>query len=124
MSRVNPWWSSDVGHANAINDLDDELAAEREARYREASRVALEQAKVARHLEQVGSRIDSVTDQINTVLEWIDLRFQLLEFDEYQVRKEIRKAFRAIPQGRPAILPEVDDVPATGCRRPRWRSYR
>ncbi|WP_329412308.1 hypothetical protein OG563_07370 [Nocardia vinacea] len=111
MSRVNPWWSSDIGHANAINDLDDELAAEREARYRHASRVALEQAKVARHLEQVGSRIDSVTDQINTVLEWTELRFQLLEFDEYQVRKEIRKAFRAIAQGRPAILPEVDDVP-------------
>lgn len=110
MSRVSPW-TNDFGTANAINDLDDELAAERAARRREASRFVSEQAKVQHQLEQVGSRIDSVTDQISTVLEWTELRFQLLEFDEYQARKEIRKAFRALAQGRPAVLPEVDDVP-------------
>lgn len=111
MPRVNPWWTSEIGRANAINDLDDELAAERTVRHREALRFASEQAKVARHLEQVGSRIDSVTDQIGTVLAWTELRFQLLEFDEYQVRKDIRKVFRALAQGRATGLPEVDDIP-------------
>ncbi|NNH72956.1 hypothetical protein HLB23_24370 [Nocardia uniformis] len=111
MSRVSPWWTGQIGQANAINDIDGQLAAERAARHREASRLASEQAKVAQHLEQVGSRIDSVTDQISTVLEWTELRFQLLEFDEYQARKEIRKAFRTLAQNGPAVVAEVDDVP-------------
>ncbi|MGI5218753.1 hypothetical protein [Nocardia sp. CA-290969] len=108
---MNPWWTSDGENARVINELDEELGSERRARSDLAHRVATEQAELRNDLAQVGSRIDAITDRIGAVVEWTELRFQLVEYDEYRARAEIRKVFRALAQDRPVPLPEVADVP-------------
>ncbi|GAA2162269.1 MULTISPECIES: hypothetical protein [Glycomyces] len=112
MARVSQWnWSDftqEWSQTQAINDLDDELAAERAARRRqmEDARNRFEQ-----DLEQVDSKLDSVSGRIEALLAWTELRFQLIEFDEYQARKEIRNTVRALAEGRVPLLRGFEDVP-------------
>ncbi|WP_280400251.1 hypothetical protein [Nocardia carnea] len=108
---MNLWWSSDATYIRAINEIDEELGAERTARSDLAYLVATEQAELRNDIAGVGSRVDAITDRIGAVLEWTELRFQQLEYDEYRARTEIRKGFRALAQDRPVPLPVVDDVP-------------
>ncbi|THV42616.1 hypothetical protein [Glycomyces buryatensis] len=108
MTRVNEWYWSEGGRErsqiNAINELDAELSAHARKQSRR-----LDQTKS--ELQSGLNRVQStVNDRIDTVLEWTELRFQLLEFEEYMARKEIRKAFRALVEGRPTSMPDVDDV--------------
>ncbi|MEU6860247.1 hypothetical protein AB0B28_15405 [Glycomyces sp. NPDC046736] len=111
MSRVSVWWGSELSQSHAINELDEELAAERSARRAQARRLQETRSEFDRSLKAVGSKFDSVAERIDEVFAWTELRFQLLEFDEYQARKEIRKTFRALVEERPAPSPEFDDVP-------------
>ncbi|MEU4314260.1 hypothetical protein [Nocardia sp. NPDC024068] len=111
MSRVSTWWTYEPDHANAINDLDEELTAERASRRDQTTRLSTAYDETRRDLEQVGSRLTSVTGLVGAVLEWTELRFRLLEFEEYRARQEIRKAFRALAHGRPATLAGLEDIP-------------
>jgi hypothetical protein len=109
---VSQWnWtdvSLDRSQTAAINELNDEIGAERRARRRELETV---QHEIGEGLKQVDSRVDSVASQIGTLLTWTDLRFRLLELDENHARREIRSAFRALAEGRPARLPDLPDLP-------------
>ncbi len=115
MARVSQWnWSDftqEWSQTSAINELDEELAAERSARFRQARQLEATQHEFKQGLKQVGSQIDSVSDRIEAVLDWTELRFQQVEFDEYQARKEIRNLVRALAEGRPTRSPDFDDVP-------------
>lgn len=115
MARVSQWnWSDftqEWSQTAAINELDEELAAERSARFRQARQLEATQHEFKQGLKQVGSQIDSVSDRIEAVLDWTELRFQQVEFDEYQARKEIRNLVRALAEGRPTRSPDFDDVP-------------
>ncbi|MFC4372710.1 hypothetical protein ACFO5K_01250 [Nocardia halotolerans] len=111
MSRVSPWLTGIVGQSRAINDLDAALLSEQDARRRQARALATVQAEVQSSIDQVDSRVGAVGDQLGAVLDWTEFRIQLLEFEEYQARTRIRKVFRALAQGGPARLPDVEDVP-------------
>lgn len=112
MPRVSQWnwteWGQEWSQTRAINEIDEELAATRRMQQSQLRNTRREMQKFESGLRQVDARL---TDRIDTVLEWTELRFQLLEFDEYSARKQIRKAFRALAGGMPATAPEVDDVP-------------
>ncbi|PRY57636.1 hypothetical protein [Glycomyces artemisiae] len=109
---VSQWNWTDFGQewsqTAAINELNHDIGAERRARRRELEAV---QSEIGQGLKQVGSRLDTVADRIDLLLTWTDLRFQVLELDEYQARREIRSAFRALAEGRPARFPELPDLP-------------
>lgn len=111
MTRVTNWWSGDYDQNRAINDLDEELAAERAARRQQNRRLQETRSQLDKSLKKVDSKLSGVSDRIDTVLNWTELRFQLLEFDEYQARKEIRKTFRALAEERPSLPPVFEDVP-------------
>lgn len=111
MTRVTNWWSGDYDQNRAINDLDEELAAERAARRQQTRRLHETRQHLDKGLKQVDTKLAGVSERIETVLNWTELRFQLLEFDEYQARKEIRKTFRALAEDRPALPPVFADVP-------------
>ncbi|WP_030154370.1 hypothetical protein [Glycomyces sp. NRRL B-16210] len=111
MTRVTNWWSGDYDQNRAINDLDEELAAERAARHQQNRRLQETRSQLDKSLKKVDSKLSGVSERIDTVLNWTELRFQLLEFDEYQARKDIRKTFRALAENRPALPPEFEDVP-------------
>lgn len=109
MSRVSYWnWDSDWSQTRAINEIDEELEAERRAQQR---RLRAAREEFTSGLKQVDTRLSSVSGRIDTVLEWTELRFQLLEFDEYTARKAVRRPFRALAGGLPAAAPDIDDVP-------------
>ncbi|WP_026922303.1 hypothetical protein [Glycomyces arizonensis] len=109
MPRVNYWnWNLEGAQIRAINELDEELAAQAGITQR---RIHETKRELQSHLSQVDRRLVSVADRIDTVLEWTELRFQLIEFDEYAARKAIRKPFRALAGGLPATAPDVADVP-------------
>ncbi|GAA2123647.1 hypothetical protein [Glycomyces algeriensis] len=111
MARVSQWnWSDftqEWSQTSAINELDEELAAERASRRRqlEATRDQFKQG-----LKQVDSKLDSVAERIEAVLDWTELRFQQVEFDEYQARKEIRNTVRALAEGRAPLMRGFEDV--------------
>jgi hypothetical protein len=112
MARVSQWnWSDftqEWSQTQAINELDDELAAERSARRRQLEAA---QHRFKQDLKQVDSKLDSVSERIEAVLDWTELRFQQVEFDEYQARKEIRNTVRALAEGRAPLLRGFQDVP-------------
>jgi hypothetical protein len=112
MARVSQWnWSDftqEWSQTQAINELDDELAAERSARRRQLEDA---QHRFKQDLKQVDSKLDSVSERIEAVLDWTELRFQQVEFDEYQARKEIRNTVRALAEGRAPLLRGFADVP-------------
>jgi membrane protein implicated in regulation of membrane protease activity len=115
MSRVSQWnWSDftqEWSQTAAINELDEELAAERQARRNQARQLERTKSEFDKGLKAVDSKVDSVSERIEAVLDWTELRFQQVEFDEYQARKEIRKTVRALAGGRPARVPHLEDVP-------------
>lgn len=109
MPRVSQWsWNNDWNQVRAINEIDAEMETDRRL-HRRRLREARQEFNSG--LEKVDSRISSVSDRIDTVLEWTELRFQLIEFDEYAARKAIRKPFRSLAGGLPAAAPAVEDVP-------------
>jgi hypothetical protein len=112
MARVSQWnWSDftqEWSQTAAINELDEELAAQRRAQARRMQRAENE---IKQGLKAVDSKLDTVSARIEAVLDWTELRFQLVEFDEYQARTAIRKTVRALAEGRPARTPDLDDVP-------------
>ncbi|GAA1666935.1 hypothetical protein GCM10009830_10810 [Glycomyces endophyticus] len=113
MARTVSQWnwsdfSQEWSQTAAINELTDEVGAERRARRRELESV---QSEIGEGLQRVDSRVDAVADRVGLLLAWTDLRFQLLELDEYQARREIRSAFRALAEGRPARRPDLPDLP-------------
>lgn len=109
MSRVSYWtWDNDWSQTRAINEIDQELEAERLAQQR---RLRAARAEFNSGLKQVDKKLSSVSGRIDTVLEWADLRFQLIEFDEYAVRKAVRRPFQALAGGLPASAPDIEDVP-------------
>lgn len=109
MTRVSHWnWDSDWSQTRAINELDQEIEAERQFQQR---RLREARAEFSSGLKQVDSKLSSVSDRIETILEWTDLRFQLIEFDEHAARQAIRRPFRALAGGLPAVAPDVEDVP-------------
>ncbi|WP_205324816.1 hypothetical protein [Glycomyces sp. YM15] len=112
MARVSQWnwsdFSQEWSQTSAINDLDEELSAERRARTRQARRFEDAQQQLK---QQVDSKLDSVSERIEAVLDWTELRFQQVEFDEYQARKAIRNTVRAIAEGRRPLLHGFEDVP-------------
>jgi hypothetical protein len=112
MARVSQWnWSDftqEWSQTAAINELDEELAAQRRAQARQMQRAEQE---FKQGLKAVDSKLDTVSARIEAVLDWTELRFQLVEFDEYQARTAIRKTVRALAEGRPARTPDLEDVP-------------
>ncbi|GAB3644587.1 hypothetical protein [Glycomyces tarimensis] len=112
MTRVSQWNWTEFGQewsqTRAINEIDAELAAQRRTQQRHIQQTKNE---LKGDLQRVDSRLSSVADRVDTVLEWTELRFQLLEFEEYTARKEIRKTFRALAGGLPTAVPDVEDVP-------------
>ncbi|WP_035700316.1 hypothetical protein, partial [Glycomyces tenuis] len=111
MPRVSQWdWNYERSQINAINEMDEEMAAERRL---QRKRLRETREEFSSGLKQVDSRLSSVSGRIDTVLEWTELRFQLIEFDEYAARKEIRRPFRALAGGLPAEVPDVHDVPGS-----------
>ena len=115
MARVSQWnWSDftqEWSQTSAINELDEELAAERRARYRQTRQLEAAHDAFKDGLKQVDSKVESVSDRIEAVLDWTELRFQQVEFDEYQARKDIRNTVRALAEGRPARSPDFEDAP-------------
>ncbi|MFB9661996.1 hypothetical protein ACFQS3_04665 [Glycomyces mayteni] len=77
-------------------------ALESEERQREA------QLRLEGRIDAASTRL---SERIETLFAWTDLRFRLLEFEEYEARKHIRNAFRALAEGRPARLPDLHDLP-------------
>jgi hypothetical protein len=111
MTRVSTWWGGDYDQSRAINEIDEELAAERQARRAQARRLEEARRQLDSGLQQVDAKLGTVSERIEAVLDWTELRFQLVEFEEYQARKEIRKTVRALAGGRPARAPDLEDVP-------------
>ncbi|WP_112133995.1 hypothetical protein [Glycomyces dulcitolivorans] len=109
---VSQWnwsdFSQEWSQTAAINELNDAVGAERRARRRDLESV---HSAIGKGLKEVDSRVEAVADQVGLLLTWTDLRFRLLELDENHARREIRSAFRALAEGRPARLPDLPDLP-------------
>lgn len=103
MTRVNPWLSGYFGQARAINALDEQLGRERDASRRTATRLHTELLAIRDRAAQVDGRMD-------VIISWIDLRFQLLEFEEFSVRKAVRKLVRDTVASRKTSA-AIGDVP-------------
>lgn len=102
----NPfWWGWDNARQNrAIN----QVAAESASR---AQRDARRNARMHREMQNnLRNEISGVQGRLNEVLAVIELRFQLAEFDEYQVRVNARKTFRALAAGAMPGHLELFDV--------------
>lgn len=102
------YWSQsgrDRRQEEAIAALQDRHRSE--AR-RAAARVKESQQRLEGRIAETSSRLEA---RIGVVLAWTELRFQLIEFDEYQARKEIRNTVRALAEGRAPLLRGFEDVP-------------
>lgn len=78
----------------------------------EASRVAGRLRSAQRETKkQFAKQISSVNNRLDTVMDWLDLRFEQLDFDEYGVRREARNYFRALAAHDVVAIRELDDVP-------------
>ncbi|MEU5153215.1 hypothetical protein [Glycomyces sp. NPDC021274] len=102
---MSTWYWTDAGRERAQMDAIEQQRAH--TRRLERERRAGE-AKLAEKISTAASEMHS---RLDTVLRWTELRFQLLEFDEYQARKEIRNTVRALAAGRMPVLRGIDDVP-------------
>lgn len=102
---MSTWYWTDSGRERAQMDAIEQQRAR--TRRLERERRAAE-AKLA---EQISSTASHMNSRLDTVLRWTELRFQLLEFDEYQARKEIRNMVRALAGGRMPVMRGFDDVP-------------
>ena len=109
MARMSFWnWDNNWAQHHAINELDEELS---DLAVRQNRRIHQNKREFDQGLKKVDHQIGSVSRRLETILEWTELRFQLLEFDEYGARKQIRRAFRALAEGMPASAPKVGDIP-------------
>lgn len=99
------WYWTDAGRERAQR----EAIEEQRARTRRLDRER--RAGEAKLAEKISTTASQMHSRLDTVLRWTELRFQLLEFDEYQARKEIRNTVRALAGGRMPVLRAVDDVP-------------
>ncbi|MFG3339879.1 hypothetical protein [Glycomyces sp. NPDC048151] len=91
----------------------EQAIASLQARQRSEARRAAERARESQQrlegrIAETSSRLEA---RIGVVLAWTELRFQLIEFDEYQARKEIRNTVRALAEGREPLLHGFEDVP-------------
>ena len=108
MSRISEnalWWGwSDARQNRAINEVESAARSH-------ANRAARRAARSQRELEKsVRSEISGVQGRVEDVLNIIELRFQLAEFDEYQVRVNARKTFRSLAAGTEPGHIELFDV--------------
>jgi hypothetical protein len=111
MTRISTsdwYWGGDWAQNRAINELDAAIYQQRQAQQRGLQQTRRE---FTRGLERVDSRLSSVSERIDALIQWTELRFQLLEFDEHAARRAVRAAFRALAAGAPAPVPDLDDVP-------------
>ncbi|MGH8878121.1 MAG: hypothetical protein ACRD0P_12380 [Stackebrandtia sp.] len=106
MSYNDGIWSwNTYNHERRQNEALDDLAHQNA---RQASRFHQSQRETK---ARITKEISSVNTRLDTLLSWMDLRFQLLEFDEYQARREVRRCFRALASASSLALPPVTDVP-------------
>lgn len=108
VSRIseNPfWWGwEDARQNRAINEVE-------QAAITRTNNVARRSARMHRELQKnLRSEISGVQGRLDEVLAIIELRFQLAEFDEYQVRVNARKTFRALAAGESPGHLELFDV--------------
>lgn len=99
------WYWTEAGRERAQEQAIEQQRAR--TRRLERERRAAE-AKLA---ERISSTASLMNSRLDTVIQWTELRFQQLEFDEYQARKEIRNTVRALAEGRDPVLHGFDDVP-------------
>ncbi|MEU5873643.1 hypothetical protein AB0A73_19055 [Glycomyces sp. NPDC047369] len=105
----NRWVWTDEGRDRRQEHAIDELARRQRRQARESEERQREaQLRLEGRIDAASSRL---AERIETLFAWTDLRFRLLEFEEYEARKHIRNAFRALAEGRPARLPDLHDLP-------------
>ncbi|QSB06403.1 hypothetical protein [Natronoglycomyces albus] len=99
------WWGwGDARQNRAINSL----AEQTQSRHNRMARAA---SRSNRQLqERITNEISGVQGRFDEVLEIIELRFQLAEYDEYQVRTNARKTFRALAAQTDPVSSEFHDV--------------
>lgn len=86
-----------------------ELAEQQRRAARNADRRQRDERKeLEGRIDESSSRLSS---RIDVVLRWTELRFQQVEFDEYQARREIRNTVRALAAGRQPLARGFEDVP-------------
>jgi hypothetical protein len=103
------WFWSDSWQDTLQDRAIEDLAMRQRRHNREAEeRRRKSEQQLAGRIEAASSEL---TDRIETLYAWADLRFELAEFDEHRARVDIRSAFRALAEGRPARLPETRDTP-------------
>ncbi|MFC3491407.1 hypothetical protein [Glycomyces rhizosphaerae] len=108
------WSSSDVLPTWYWTEAGRERAQEQAIEQQRARTRRLERerrAAEAELAERISSTASLMNSRLDTVIQWTELRFQQLEFDEYQARKEIRNTVRALAEGRDPVLHGFDDVP-------------
>lgn len=98
-------WSWVTGWDYRQNEAIEDLQAEA-ARATDRMRHAQRQTR-----DLVKSQISTVNNRLDTVMDWLDLRFAQLDFDEYTVRREARNHFRALAAHDLVAIRELDDVP-------------
>lgn len=104
-----PWYWSDSWQDTLQDRAIEDLAIRQRRYHREAEeRRQKTEQQLAGRIEAASSEL---ADRIDTLFAWTDLRFELAEFDEHRARVDIRSAFRALAEGRPARLPEARDTP-------------
>ncbi|MDN3239772.1 hypothetical protein [Glycomyces tritici] len=102
---MSTWYWTDAGRERA------QLEAIEEQRARTRRLERERRAGEAKLAEKISTAASQMNSRLDTLLRWTELRFQLLEFDECQARKEIRNTVRALAGGRMPVLRAVDDVP-------------
>ncbi|MEV3934740.1 hypothetical protein AB0K52_01980 [Glycomyces sp. NPDC049804] len=102
---LQTWYWTDSGRERAQEAAIEQQRAR--TRRLERERRAAE-AKLDQRISSTAARMDS---RLDTLFRWTELRFQQVEFDEYQARKEIRNTVRALAEGREPVLRGFEDVP-------------
>jgi hypothetical protein len=102
---MQTWYWTDSGRERAQEAAIEQQRAR--TRRLERERRAAE-AELDQRISSTAARMDS---RLDTLFRWTELRFQQVEFDEYQARKEIRNTVRALAEGREPVLRGFEDVP-------------
>ncbi|MEU6247252.1 hypothetical protein [Glycomyces sp. NPDC047010] len=105
----NRWVWTDEGRDSRQEQAISELVLRQRRQARDAEERQREaQQRLEGRIEAASSHL---SERIETLFTWTELRFRLLEFEEYEARKHVRNAFRALAEGRPARLPDLHDLP-------------
>ncbi|MBO3732408.1 hypothetical protein [Glycomyces niveus] len=102
---MQTWYWTDSGRERAQEAAIEQQRA-RTRRIERERRAA--EAELDQRISSTAARMDS---RLDTLFRWTELRFQQVEFDEYQARKEIRNTVRALAEGREPVLRGFEDVP-------------